>query len=371
MGEEEIDLRLARVRGEIHERAAHLRVLASERATKAQNGRLGHRHLFVAHGDRPRRHDPKARAIVPFGSGDRLRDVENADRAQVHGRLEVGRARSRVDSPAIQDRVGLRHVLAELGQGAFELLRSARIDARSGGIAGLAGMDPRHPSAGRLEPLRDALGDAAFVREDDPAAAGSQSHRIGLERPLRPLPLHLVEEPFCRRRGLRRREDLRGHPFDASELVSGGIISLAFQRGKVRTDFLPAAFVTGVIIGAYTVIDGIGVRLAEDSLAYTNAMFLLWSVTMPIIYFALRRKAPAYTRMQTVMALTGGVVSLLAYGIVIWAMKFGTMGVVSALRETSVIYAAFIGRFFLNETLTMHRLASCLAIVSGVACLAV
>ncbi|WP_374546870.1 EamA family transporter [Rhodoblastus sp.] len=154
-------------------------------------------------------------------------------------------------------------------------------------------------------------------------------------------------------------------------LVSGGIVSLAFQRGKVRTDFLPAAFVTGVIIGAYTVIDGIGVRLAEDSVAYTNAMFLLWSITMPIIYFALRRRAPAYTRMQTVMALTGGVVSLLAYGIVIWAMKFGTMGVVSALRETSVIYAAFIGRFFLNETLTMHRLASCLAIVSGVACLAV
>lgn len=154
-------------------------------------------------------------------------------------------------------------------------------------------------------------------------------------------------------------------------LVSGGIVSLAFQRGKVRTDFLPAAFVTGVIIGAYTVIDGIGVRLAEDSVAYTNAMFLLWSITMPIIYFALRRRAPVYTRMQTVMALTGGVVSLLAYGIVIWAMKFGTMGVVSALRETSVIYAAFIGRFFLNETLTMHRLASCLAIVSGVACLAV
>lgn len=153
-------------------------------------------------------------------------------------------------------------------------------------------------------------------------------------------------------------------------LVSGGIISLAFQRGRVRVDFLPAAFVTGVLIGAYTIVDGVGVRLSGNSLDYSNAMFLLWSLTTPIIYFALRGRAPAYATAQTVAALMGGLVSLLAYSVVIWAMKFGAMGVVSALRETSVIYAALIGRFFLNEKLTLHRIASCLAIVSGVACLA-
>ena len=41
-------------------------------------------------------------------------------------------------------------------------------------------------------------------------------------------------------------------------LVSGGILSLAFQGESPRADFLPAAFVTAVLIGAYTVIDGIG-----------------------------------------------------------------------------------------------------------------
>jgi drug/metabolite transporter (DMT)-like permease len=153
-------------------------------------------------------------------------------------------------------------------------------------------------------------------------------------------------------------------------LVSGGIVSLAFQRRMVRADSLAAAFVTGVLIGAYSVIDGIGVRLAGDSLVYSNAMFLLWSITTPIIYFALHGKAPAYTGAQTMTALMGGLVSLLAYSIVIWAMRFGAMGVVSALRETSVIYAAIIGRFFLNEKLTARRIVSCIAIVSGVACLA-
>ncbi|GJD53778.1 hypothetical protein OPKNFCMD_6556 [Methylobacterium crusticola] len=153
-------------------------------------------------------------------------------------------------------------------------------------------------------------------------------------------------------------------------LVSGGILSLAFQGRGVRADFLPAAFTTGVLIGAYTVVDGIGVRLSGNSLAYANSMFLLWSLTMPVIYYAMRGGVPAYTGAQTAMALTGGVVSILAYGIVIWALQYDAMGAVSALRETSVIYAAVIGRLFLNETLTARRIASCLAIAAGAACLA-
>ena len=66
----------------------------------------------------------------------------------------------------------------------------------------------------------------------------------------------------------------------------------------------------------------------------------------------------------------GGTVSILAYGIVIWAMQYDAMGVVSALRETSVVWAAIIGRIFLKEKLTARRMASCLAIAAGAACLA-
>ena len=153
-------------------------------------------------------------------------------------------------------------------------------------------------------------------------------------------------------------------------LVSGGIISLAFGGRKVRADFLPAAFTTGVLIGAYTVVDGIGVRLSGNSLAYSNSMFLLWSITMPPIFYAMRGRPPAYTGAQTAMALTGGIVSILAYGVVIWAMQQDAMGMVSALRETSVVYAAVIGRVFLKERLTARRITSCIAIAAGAACLA-
>ncbi|MBN8874888.1 MAG: EamA family transporter [Rhodospirillales bacterium] len=153
-------------------------------------------------------------------------------------------------------------------------------------------------------------------------------------------------------------------------LVSGGILSLALRRGGIRSDFLPAAFTTGVLIGAYTVVDGIGVRLSGNSLAYANAMFLLWGLATPILYFGMRGRPAAYTPAQTAIALTGGLVSLVAYGIVIWAMQYDAMGLVSALRETSVVYAAIIGRLFLRERLSAHRIASCVAIAAGAACLA-
>lgn len=47
----------------------------------------------------------------------------------------------------------------------------------------------------------------------------------------------------------------------------------------------------------------------------------------------------------------GEPIPLPAYGIVIRAVKFGAMVVVSTLRETSVIYAIIMGRSFLNEEL--------------------
>ncbi|RTL47869.1 MAG: EamA family transporter, partial [Bradyrhizobiaceae bacterium] len=121
-------------------------------------------------------------------------------------------------------------------------------------------------------------------------------------------------------------------------LVSAGILSLAFQNKTMRTDFLPAAFLTGLLIGAYTVVDGIGVRLSGSSLSYSTTTFLLWSITMPVIYYLVRGKIPIYNRTETIAPVVGGLVSILAYGIVIWAMQYGEMGVVSALRETSVVY---------------------------------
>lgn len=62
---------------------------------------------------------------------------------------------------------------------------------------------------------------------------------------------------------------------------------------------------------------------------------------------------------------TGGLVSAGAYGIVIWAMQNGAMGALAALHETSVHFAAVLGRVFINEHLNAGKKLACLVIVLG------
>ena len=153
-------------------------------------------------------------------------------------------------------------------------------------------------------------------------------------------------------------------------LVAGGILSLAFQGKRMPMDVLPYALGTGCLIGAYSVIDGIGARLSGTPAGYTVWMCLLWGVLMPPVYLLLRGRGGLFRgRRETLAAAGGGLVSLLAYGIVILAMSLGPMGPVSALRETSVVFAALLGRFFLNEGLTAHRMAACAVITLGALCI--
>ena len=149
-------------------------------------------------------------------------------------------------------------------------------------------------------------------------------------------------------------------------LVSGGIISLAFQGRGVGLDSLPYAIGTGCFIGAYIVTDGIGARLSGSPIGYTVWMCLGWSVLAPATFLVARgRRQIVRGARETIMAALGGAVSLVAYGIIILAMSLGPMGPVSALRETSVVFAALIGRVFLHERLTAARIVSCVTVAGG------
>lgn len=151
-------------------------------------------------------------------------------------------------------------------------------------------------------------------------------------------------------------------------LVSLGILSLA--RGwasSASATGLGAALATGVLIAGYTVTDGIGGRLSGNPASYAMWLFIIDGMPMPLIYWAVRGSAEPLlkTDMETLKSAFGGIVSLAAYALVIWAASTGPMGAVSALRETSVVFAALMGRVFLAERLTSGRLASCLAVAVG------
>ena len=153
-------------------------------------------------------------------------------------------------------------------------------------------------------------------------------------------------------------------------LVSLGIISLAFRGRRLPETGIFYAFGTGCFIAAYSVTDGIGGRLSGNATAYTLWMCLLWGITAVPVYVMRRRDWRLWRGWrQTGAAALGGVVSLLAYGIVIFAMTRAPMGAVSALRETSVLFAVLLGRIFFGEMLSGRRVLSALVIVVGAVCL--
>ena len=138
------------------------------------------------------------------------------------------------------------------------------------------------------------------------------------------------------------------------------------KEGRLHAMNLPSALATGVSIAAYTVVDGLGVRASGNWIAYTGGMFAFF-LAVPLWYLARRQRAVfAVPLAEAGRAAGGGLISLAAYGAIIWAMQASAMGAVSALRETSVVFAALLGAVFLNERLTGLRIAACCVIAACV-----
>ncbi|GBD43189.1 hypothetical protein HRbin40_00657 [bacterium HR40] len=152
-------------------------------------------------------------------------------------------------------------------------------------------------------------------------------------------------------------------------LVSLGVSGLALTGGVLRAQprALAHALACGVTIAAYTLSDGIGGRTAGDGvLAYIAWLFLLEAAPFGLFVLWQRREelaAGAWRRLGP--AVVGGVFATLAYAIVIWAMSRAPVGQVAALRETSVVIAAFIGVRLLGEPFGRVRLGCAALVLTG------
>ncbi|HWK43671.1 MAG TPA: DMT family transporter [Stellaceae bacterium] len=152
-------------------------------------------------------------------------------------------------------------------------------------------------------------------------------------------------------------------------LLSLGIMALS--RGVLRPTFtsIRLALTTGLFIASYTVSDGIGTRLSGNPMSYAAWIFIVFGTLMPLAFLVIRRNTATRIervgRVETVKALLGGTLSLATYFLVTSALALAPIGAVSALRETSVVFAALIGRAFLGEDLTKRRLGACAMIACG------
>ena len=65
----------------------------------------------------------------------------------------------------------------------------------------------------------------------------------------------------------------------------------------------------------------------------------------------------------------GGTASFVAYSLVIWAFTQAPIALVTALRETSIVFALLIGVLFFKERLDLPKVLATFAVLSGAALL--
>jgi drug/metabolite transporter (DMT)-like permease len=153
-------------------------------------------------------------------------------------------------------------------------------------------------------------------------------------------------------------------------LASLGIASIAFFH-ETSLKRNPAGLVfaagTGMIIAAYTVADGLGVRLSGSPLGYIAWLFIL---EFPVVLFAVyrrRNQLMIFWRREWMSFIGTGLCAVVAYGIVIYAVAYAPMAAISALRETGVIMAALIGAFVLGERSWKQRVMAAVLVAAGIA----
>jgi drug/metabolite transporter (DMT)-like permease len=150
-------------------------------------------------------------------------------------------------------------------------------------------------------------------------------------------------------------------------IVSAGLAFLVFAGGRPGLGAFLAAVGTGLTIAAYTTVDGVGVRLSASSVGYIGWLILLQSLCVPL--FAAARRRDVLLRQPRRILLSGlaaGALSVLAYGLVLWAQTKGALAPIAALRETSVIFGAIIGTLVFREPFGRTRIAATVLVVAGI-----
>jgi drug/metabolite transporter (DMT)-like permease len=151
-------------------------------------------------------------------------------------------------------------------------------------------------------------------------------------------------------------------------LASAAIISLGSSRspGLSRRRPVGMAVFTAGLIGIYTYTDARGVRSADQAAIYIGWSFLLASVPLVLTTVFLRRGAGlASFKRVGAHAFGGGLMATLGYAIALWAMSRAPMASIASLRESSVLFAAFLGSQMLGESFGRRRILSALMLTIG------
>ena len=157
-------------------------------------------------------------------------------------------------------------------------------------------------------------------------------------------------------------------------MLSGGILALAaFNVQQTRLDrrrlyqAIAFAFLTGLFVALYTTYDAYGIRATPNPFTFLAWYFVADGLLFPWIALSRWRAMPTPPPIAPLLrrGAVGALVAFCSFGSVMMATRIDKVGQAAVLRETSVVFAALIGWFFLRETVGPLRGALVVLIASG------
>jgi drug/metabolite transporter (DMT)-like permease len=151
--------------------------------------------------------------------------------------------------------------------------------------------------------------------------------------------------------------------------LSVGVMALTLDGGKasqINAKAILFALATGVCIASYTVVDGLGARQAGSVFGF--AVWLTIGDGVLTFLIALSWKKHEIVRIlrgNALMGMVGGIMQVGAYWIIVYALAVAPMGMVSGLREKSVLFVAVISTFLLKEGFGVWRFVSACLVTFG------
>jgi drug/metabolite transporter (DMT)-like permease len=154
--------------------------------------------------------------------------------------------------------------------------------------------------------------------------------------------------------------------------VSAGLLAVMMDRpGRAGGRLWGAAAGAGLAVAGYSVLDAYGIRLFGNWLGFTAWLIVIDNLA----FLATSRLVRGPTLWRDLLAMKGrvlasGALGLASFCVFLWALSRGPVGAVSALRETSMLFAIALGVVLHHEALSAARLVGAILMILGVVAIA-
>ncbi len=164
-------------------------------------------------------------------------------------------------------------------------------------------------------------------------------------------------------------EGLRGLEIVAVLVLGLGILVMgrgAFLSGESRR-LVPLALASAAMTAGYSIVDGMGARVAGDAVLFVGWVFMLDALLFtPTLLFLRGRTVLRANAKVWALGSVAAAFSFIAYLIVVWAMTVAPIPLVTALRETSILFAVLIGWLAFGERMDRTKALAAALILGGV-----